>query len=120
MALHLAGAQPRRLLALGQLAARAGRSDRGRAHPPHPRRAQSLEPLHYCGPQHAQGKPYSHFIEAADTRAITDWVRAGGTLVLLANDTANCEIKHFNAQAQNFGLCFTDQSVNMVQGNEFE
>jgi unsaturated rhamnogalacturonyl hydrolase len=64
--------------------------------------------------------PSPNFISAPDSKAITDWVRAGGTLVLLANDTANCEIKHFNELARNFGLRFTDQSVNMVKGSQFE
>jgi unsaturated rhamnogalacturonyl hydrolase len=64
--------------------------------------------------------PKPNYVSAADSKAITDWVKSGGTLVLLANDTANCEIKHFNELAQNFGLRFTDQSVNMVKGSQFE
>ncbi|WP_394349934.1 glycoside hydrolase family 88 protein [Hymenobacter baengnokdamensis] len=64
--------------------------------------------------------PQPHYISAADSKVVTDWVRAGGTLVLLANDTANCEIRHFNELARNFGVQFTDQSVNMVQGSQFE
>ncbi len=60
-----------------------------------------------------------HYIQPADGKAVTDWVRAGGTLVLFANDTANCGIKHFNELAQNFGVRFTDESVNMVQGSQF-
>ena len=61
-----------------------------------------------------------NYIQPADSKVITEWVRGGGTLVLLANDTANCEIKHFNELAKNFGVQFTDQSVNMVQGSQFE
>ena len=44
----------------------------------------------------------------------------GGTLVFMANDTANCEIKNFNELAGTFGIRFTDQSINTVQGNQFE
>ena len=61
-----------------------------------------------------------HYIQPADSKVITEWVKGGGTLVLLANDTANCEIKHFNELAKNFGVQFTNQSVNMVQGSQFE
>ncbi|MDO7874482.1 glycoside hydrolase family 88 protein [Hymenobacter sp. ASUV-10] len=61
-----------------------------------------------------------NYVGAADRQVINDWVKAGGTLVLLANDTANCETKHFNELAQTFGARFTDQSVNMVQGSQFE
>ena len=71
-------------------------------------------------PDSRKESPSPNYIEPADRQAITDWVKAGGTLVLLANDTANCETKRFNELAQNFGLRFTGQSVNMVQGNQFE
>jgi unsaturated rhamnogalacturonyl hydrolase len=71
-------------------------------------------------PDTKKESPTPNYISAADGKAVADWVRAGGTLVLLANDTANCEIKHFNTLAKNFGIQFTDQSVNMVQGSQFE
>jgi unsaturated rhamnogalacturonyl hydrolase len=71
-------------------------------------------------PDSKKESPQPNYISAADGKAVADWVRAGGTLVLLANDTANCEIKHFNTLAKNFGIQFTDQSVNMVQGSQFE
>ncbi|RYU77214.1 glycoside hydrolase family 88/105 protein [Hymenobacter persicinus] len=61
-----------------------------------------------------------NFVQPQDTKAIADWVKAGGTLVLMANDTANCEIKHFNELAATFGIQFTSQSINMVQGSQFE
>jgi len=71
-------------------------------------------------PDTRKESPAPNYISAADGQAVADWVRAGGTLVLLANDTANCEIKHFNTLAKHFGIQFTDQSVNMVQGSQFE
>ncbi len=64
--------------------------------------------------------PKPNYIQPNDSKAVTDWVRGGGTLVLLANDTANCETKHLNQLAQSFGVQFTGQSVNMVQGSQFE
>ncbi|MDB5234346.1 MAG: glucuronyl hydrolase [Hymenobacter sp.] len=71
-------------------------------------------------PDSRKESPKPNYIEPAHSKAITEWVKGGGTLVLLANDTANCEIKHFNELAKNFGVQFTDQSVNMVQGSQFE
>ena len=70
-------------------------------------------------PDTKKESPKPNYLAPADNQVITDWVRAGGTLVLLANDTANCEIKHFNELAGHFGVQFTDQSVNMVQGSQF-
>ncbi|TGE26073.1 glycoside hydrolase family 88 protein [Hymenobacter aquaticus] len=61
-----------------------------------------------------------NFVTAADTKVLTDWVKEGGVLVLMANDTANCEIRHFNELAKSFGIQFTDKSVNMVKGSQFE
>lgn len=61
-----------------------------------------------------------HFIENQHIKAIQTWVKNGGTLVLLANDTANCEILHFNQLATVFGIRFSDKSRNMVKNNMFE
>lgn len=61
-----------------------------------------------------------HYVYAEHIRAIAEWVKAGGTLVLMANDAANCELEHFNALAGVFGIQFTDQSRNMVKNNQYE
>ncbi|WP_400193418.1 glycoside hydrolase family 88 protein [Hymenobacter sp. B81] len=61
-----------------------------------------------------------NFVQAADVQAVTDWVKAGGVLMLMANDTSNCDIRHFNQLAQAFGIRFTDTSLNMVQKDQFE
>ncbi|MBC6610123.1 glycoside hydrolase family 88 protein [Hymenobacter sp. BT507] len=64
--------------------------------------------------------PQPNYVQAADRKAITDWVRGGGTLVLMANDTSNCEIPRFNELAKNFGVQFLPQNINMVKGSQFE
>ncbi len=61
-----------------------------------------------------------NFIQSQDIVNIKNWVKAGGTLVLMANDTANCEHKNFNLLAAEFGIQFTAQSRNMVKGMEWE
>ncbi|WP_345223962.1 glycoside hydrolase family 88 protein [Hymenobacter koreensis] len=61
-----------------------------------------------------------NFVQAADVRALTEWVKEGGVLMLMANDTSNCDIKHFNQLAQSFGIRFTDTSLNMVKKDQFE
>ena len=61
-----------------------------------------------------------NYIRETDISVIAGWVKAGGVLVLMANDTANCETRHFNELAQRFGIRFTDKNRNMVQGNQFE
>jgi len=61
-----------------------------------------------------------NFIEKADIQVISDWVKAGGTLIMMANDTSNCEIPHFNELAKVIGVEFTNKSQNMVQGTKWE
>ena len=51
---------------------------------------------------------------------IANWVRQGGVLLIMTNDTANCDLKHFNILPEKFGIHFTNKSRNMVQGSEFE
>jgi unsaturated rhamnogalacturonyl hydrolase len=61
-----------------------------------------------------------NFVEKTDIKVISNWVKAGGTLIMMANDSANCEIPHFNELAKVFGVEFTNKSRNMVQGTKWE
>lgn len=61
-----------------------------------------------------------NFVQEGDIKAISAWVKAGGTLVLMSNDTSNCEHPHFNRLAKEFGLQFLPKNVNMVQGQQWE
>jgi unsaturated rhamnogalacturonyl hydrolase len=60
-----------------------------------------------------------NFIAKKDITEIKKWVKKGGTLLLMANDTANCEIPKFNKLAEAFGIRFTGKSINMVQGTQW-
>ena len=60
-----------------------------------------------------------NFVQPADIKAISDWVNAGGVLVLMSNDIGNAEFDHFNQLAQRFGLEFNRNSRNRVQGDNF-
>ena len=61
-----------------------------------------------------------NFIESNHIEAIKNWVKQGGVLVMMANDTANCEIPHFNQLAKEFGIQFTDKNRNMVKNDTYE
>ena len=64
--------------------------------------------------------PNPNYVEAQDIAAIENWVKAGGNLVLMANDSANVELPHFNKLAARFGIQFTGKSINMVKNNVYE
>jgi hypothetical protein len=61
-----------------------------------------------------------HYIEAGHTAVIADWVKRGGVLVLMANDSANAELPHLNNLAAKFGIHFNDDLYKHVIGKEFE
>ena len=61
-----------------------------------------------------------NYVSDADAGIIAAWVKAGGVLLLMANDSSNCDLPHFNKLANKFGIHFSDKSINMVMGNEFE
>lgn len=71
-------------------------------------------------PDDAKENPQPNFVEDAHIKAISDWVKAGGVLVLMSNDFGNAEFDHFNNLARNFGIEFNKDSKNRVQNNQFE
>lgn len=71
-------------------------------------------------PDHVRDNPHPNYVNAKDVKAISDWVKAGGTLLLMANDSNNCDLQHFNLLAGVFGIKFTDKSLNMVKNDIFE
>jgi len=60
-----------------------------------------------------------NYVEEPHIKAISDWVKAGGVLVLMGNDVGNCEFDHFNQLAKVFGIEFKKDSRNKVPGNDF-
>lgn len=71
-------------------------------------------------PDTEKESPKPNFIGANDIKNITDWVKAGGILILMGNDTGNVEFDHFNQLAKNFGVQFNKDSKGRVVGNKFE
>ena len=71
-------------------------------------------------PDHVKDNPAPNYVATDDVKAISEWVKAGGVLLLMANDSANCDLEHFNKLAGAFGITFTNKSRNMVKNDEFE
>lgn len=61
-----------------------------------------------------------HFMVSQYVKVIAEWVKAGGVLVLLANDSANAELTHFNLLSETFGIHFNDDLRNRAEGDQFE
>jgi len=63
--------------------------------------------------------PNPNYMQPQDVASIKDWVRAGGVLVLMSNDSGNAEFKHFNQLPEAFGIHFDENSKNRVQRDNY-
>jgi unsaturated rhamnogalacturonyl hydrolase len=70
-------------------------------------------------PDHVKDNPAPNYVSDKDVTEIANWVKNGGALLLMANDSNNCDLTHFNKLANAFGITFTDKSVNMVKNDHF-
>jgi unsaturated rhamnogalacturonyl hydrolase len=70
-------------------------------------------------PDHVRDNPKPNYVSAKEVKVITDWVKAGGTLFLMANDSNNCDLNYFNQLAGAFGVKYTDRSINMVKNDTY-
>ncbi|WP_447642986.1 MULTISPECIES: glycoside hydrolase family 88 protein [Chitinophagaceae] len=61
-----------------------------------------------------------NYMNTKYANTISQWVKKGGKLLLLANDSGNCDLVHFNILAEKFGFAFNQDSKNKVQGYQFE
>jgi unsaturated rhamnogalacturonyl hydrolase len=64
--------------------------------------------------------PDAKYIEDPHIKAISEWVKNGGVLLVLNNDTGNAEFTHLNKLMAKFGIHFNENSVNHVAGRQFE
>jgi unsaturated rhamnogalacturonyl hydrolase len=64
--------------------------------------------------------PAAKYIEPDHVIAISHWVKQGGVLLVLNNDTGNAEFKHLNTLMAKFGIKFKENSINHVQGALFD
>ena len=61
-----------------------------------------------------------NYIQPADIKAIENWVKKGGVLMLLANDAPNCEFTHLNMLAAKFGIHFNHVSLHPVLNRKWD
>jgi hypothetical protein len=72
-------------------------------------------------PDSRKENPQPNYIGAAHVDEIAKWVKAGGVLLLMANDSANVELPHFNELAARFGMHFNNDIANhVIDDNHFE
>ncbi|MFI5160235.1 MAG: hypothetical protein ACHQHN_03115 [Sphingobacteriales bacterium] len=65
-------------------------------------------------PDTKKESPDPKYIEPRDVKTISNWVKQGGVLLLMANDSANVELPHFNTLATKFAIHFNNDLLNHV------
>nr|WP_294899242.1 glycoside hydrolase family 88 protein [uncultured Pedobacter sp.] len=63
---------------------------------------------------------YPHYMQAPAIQNIVEWVKNGGVLLLMANDSTNADLPHFNDLVRQFGIRFKDELTNPVTGSQFD
>ena len=61
-----------------------------------------------------------NYVQPQHVKAIADWVRRGGVLVLMGNDVQNAELDKFNTLAREFGIEFNKDRKFEVINNDFK
>src|ERR1700744_188033 len=61
-----------------------------------------------------------HYMTADDALPIAEWVKEGGTLVIMENDPTHADIEHLDILAEHFGMHFNNVARHTVDGNKFE
>ncbi|MGD1106242.1 MAG: glycoside hydrolase family 88 protein [Terracidiphilus sp.] len=71
-------------------------------------------------PDNADKNPHPHYANAEDAIQIADWVRAGGVLMIMENDTSYADLDHFNVVSEKFGIHFNSVLRKHVIGTNWE
>jgi unsaturated rhamnogalacturonyl hydrolase len=61
-----------------------------------------------------------HYMDAESANRIADWVKQGGMLVIMENDTSHADLDHLNVLPEHFGIHFNSVDRNPVDGDKYE
>jgi unsaturated rhamnogalacturonyl hydrolase len=61
-----------------------------------------------------------NIISERDASAVSDWVKAGGVLLLLGNDSGHSNVRSMNVLSTKFGIRLNEDMFNTVEGSKFE
>jgi unsaturated rhamnogalacturonyl hydrolase len=71
-------------------------------------------------PDTAKETANPNVVEPQHVKAIADWVKRGGVLVLMGNDGQNAELDKFNTLAKEFGVQFNKDRKFEVLNNDYK
>jgi unsaturated rhamnogalacturonyl hydrolase len=73
-----------------------------------------------ASPDNLDKNPHPHFANAQDAGQIAQWVKAGGVLVIMENDTSYADLDHFNIVSEKFGIHFNSVLRKHVVGTNWD
>jgi len=71
-------------------------------------------------PDNLDKNPHPHYANAEDAAQIAQWVKAGGVLMIMENDTSYADLEHFNVVSEEFGIHFNSVLRKHVIGTNWE
>jgi unsaturated rhamnogalacturonyl hydrolase len=72
-----------------------------------------------ASPDNLEKNPQAHFANAEDAEQIAAWVKAGGALMIMENDTSFADLDHFNIVSEKFGIHFNSVLRKHVLGTQW-
>ena len=73
-----------------------------------------------ASPDNLDKNPHAHFANSEDAAQLAEWVRTGGVLVIMENDTSFADLDHFNVIGDKFGIHFNSVLRKHVIGTNWE
>ena len=73
-----------------------------------------------ASPDNLDKNPHPHYATAEDAAQIAEWVKAGGVLMIMENDTSFADLDHFNVISDKFGIHFNSVLRKHVIGTNWE
>ncbi len=71
-------------------------------------------------PDNLDKNPHPHFANTEDATQVAQWVKAGGMLMIMENDTSYADLDHFNVVAEKFGIHFNSVLRKHVVGTNWD
>jgi len=64
--------------------------------------------------------PHPNYVQPGDAEQVTKWVRDGGFLIIMENDSANADLDHLNLLSDKFRMHFNAVLSHHVIGSQYE
>jgi unsaturated rhamnogalacturonyl hydrolase len=88
--------------------------------PPTTEKLKSVDAYLLVDPDWPKENKNPNYIDPGHAQILFEYVKRGGILILMANDSGNVEFNHFNQLAARFGIHFNENMRHDVINDQFE